>query len=110
VGTNGLNRVIPFFCPQDGSTVAAISCSFCRVEFCENLIFRRRAARDQVRGRLPDAKRNLGRPDKLTVIFGLRVTEQYQGKLQTEIEDMHLGNPVMRKLLAEMVSTALLTW
>ena len=28
--------------------------------------------------------------------YGRRVTKQYQGKLQTEIEDLHLGNPVMR--------------
>jgi hypothetical protein len=30
------------------------------------------------------------------VIFGRRITKQYSGKLQTEIEDLHLGNPVMR--------------
>jgi hypothetical protein len=24
------------------------------------------------------------------------ITKQYSGKLQTEIEDLHLGNPVMR--------------
>lgn len=32
----------------------------------------------------------------LTVIFGRRITKQYPDKLPTEIEDMHLGNPVMR--------------
>ena len=67
------------------------------MEFCENLIFRTRAALDQLGDRLlVDANRNLGRPDKLTVIFGRRVTKRYRGKLQTEIEDLHLGNPVMR--------------
>jgi len=45
---------------------------FSQVEFCENLIFRRRAALDQLGERLLDANRNLGRPDKLTVIFGLQ--------------------------------------
>ena len=61
-----------------------------RAHNCENLIFRRRAALDQLGDRLLDANRNLGRPDKLTVIFGRRITKQYSGKLQTEIEDLHL--------------------
>ena len=29
-------------------------------------------------------------------IFGRKVTKQYRGKLQTEIEDMNLPNPVIR--------------
>ena len=43
-----------------------------------------------------DANRTIGRPDKITVIFGRKVTSRYRGKLQTEIEDMHLPNPVIR--------------
>ena len=69
---------------------------FAQVGYCDNLIFRRRAALDQLGDRLLDANRNLGRPDKLTVIFGRRISKRYSGKLQTEIEDLHLGNPVMR--------------
>src|SRR5437867_1134717 len=45
---------------------------------------------------LLDSNRNIGKPNKLTVIFGRRITRRYQGKLQTEIEDLHLGSPVMR--------------
>jgi hypothetical protein len=67
---------------------------FAQVEYCENLIFRRRTALDELGERLHDANRMIGRPDKLTVIYGPRVTKQYHGKLQTEIEDLHLGNPV----------------
>jgi hypothetical protein len=96
-GHKWLNRLIPFF---RGSERREHGCwhqlFFSQVEFCENLIFRRRAALDQLGNRLLDANRNLGRPDKLTVIFGRRITKQYPGKLQTEIEDLHLGNPVMR--------------
>jgi hypothetical protein len=69
---------------------------FAQVEYCENLIFRERAALDELGERLLDANRNIGRPDKLTVIFGRRINKRYDGKLQTEIEDLHLGNPVMR--------------
>ena len=46
--------------------------------------------------RLLDANRTIGQPDKITVIFGRKVTKQARGKLQTEIEDMHLPNPVIR--------------
>jgi hypothetical protein len=96
-GHKWLKRLIPFF---RGSERREHGCwhqlFFAQVEYCENLIFRRRAALDQLGDRLLDANRYLGRPDKLTVIFGRRITKQYSGKLQTEIEDLHLGNPVMR--------------
>jgi DNA-binding transcriptional ArsR family regulator len=46
--------------------------------------------------RLLDANRTIGQPNKITVIFGRRITKQYRGKLQTVIEDMDLPNPVIR--------------
>jgi len=96
-GHKWLNRLIPFFTPKERREHGCWhQLFFSQVEFCENLIFRRRAALDELGERLLDANRNLGRPDKLTVIFGRRITHHYHGKLQTEIEDLHLGNPVMR--------------
>jgi hypothetical protein len=69
---------------------------FAQVELCDNLIFRRRAALDQMGERLLDANRTIGQPNKITVIFGRKITRQYRGKLQTVIEDMDLPNPVIR--------------
>src|SRR5499427_7564637 len=69
---------------------------FAQVEYCDNLIFRRRAALDFLGERLLDANRTIGQPNKITVIFGRKVTKQYRGKLQTEIEDMNLPNPMIR--------------
>lgn len=69
---------------------------FAQVELCDNLIFRRRAALDQIGERLLDANRSIGQPNKITVIFGRKITRQYRGKLQTVIEDMNLPNPVIR--------------
>jgi hypothetical protein len=69
---------------------------FAQVELCDNLIFRRRAALDRLGERLLDANRTIGQPNKITVIFGRKVTKQYRGKLQTVIEDMDLPNPVIR--------------
>jgi hypothetical protein len=69
---------------------------FAQVEYCDNLLFFRRAALDQMGERLLDANRTIGQPNKITVIFGRKVTRQYRGKLQTVIEDIHLPNPVIR--------------
>jgi hypothetical protein len=67
---------------------------FSQIEFCDNLIFNRRA--DKLGERLLDANRTIGQPNKITVIFGRRISKHYRGKLQTEIEDMNLPNPVIR--------------
>jgi hypothetical protein len=69
---------------------------FSQVELCDNLIFFRRAAVDQFAERLLDMNRTIGQPKKITLIFGRKVTRQYKGKLQTELEDLYLPNPVIR--------------
>jgi hypothetical protein len=69
---------------------------FSQVEYCDNLIFHRRAALDQLHQRLLDANRTIGQPSKITTIFGRKVTKYYKGKLQTVIEDLDLPNPVIR--------------
>jgi hypothetical protein len=65
------------------------------VEYCDNLIFHRRAALDRLDHRLLDANRSIGQASKITTIFGRRVTKYYKGKLQTVIEDLDLPNPVI---------------
>ena len=47
---------------------------FSQVEYCDNLIFHRRAALDQLGERLLDANRTIGQPNKITTIFGRKVT------------------------------------
>jgi hypothetical protein len=69
---------------------------FAQVEYCDNLIFHRRAALDALGERLLDAHRSIGHPNKITTIFGRKVTKHYRGKLQTVIEDIRLPNPVIR--------------
>jgi hypothetical protein len=69
---------------------------FAQVEYCDNLIFERRAALDALGERLLDANRTIGQPNKITTIFGHKVTKRYGGKLQTVIEDLDLPNPVIR--------------
>jgi hypothetical protein len=69
---------------------------FAQVEYCDNLIFHRRAAVEDLTQRLVDLSRNIGQPKKITTIFGRKVTQQYKGKLQSVIEDIDLPNPVIR--------------
>ncbi len=69
---------------------------FAQVEYCDNLVFHRRAALDALGQRLLDANRNIGQPNKITTIFGRKITKHYRGELKTVIEDIDLPNPVIR--------------
>ena len=96
-GQKWLARFTPFFSERERRQAGCQHrLFFSQVEFCDNLIFHRRAALDKLGERLLDANRTIGQPNKITVIFGRKITKQYRGKLQTEIEDMHLPNPVIR--------------
>jgi hypothetical protein len=96
-GQKWLARLTPFFTAHERENAGCQHrLFFSQVEFCDNLIFRRRAALDQLGERLLDANRTIGQPNKITVIFGRRITRRHRGKLQTEIEDMNLPNPVIR--------------
>lgn len=92
-----LRAFTPFFTPTERRTA---SCQhrlfFAQVEYCDNLIFGRRAALDALGERLLDANRTIGQPTKLATIFGRKVTKRYRGKLETVIEDLDLPNPVIR--------------
>ena len=92
-----LTRFTPFFTPEERKHASVQHrLFFAQVEFCDNLIFRRRAAVDVLEQRLLDANRTIGQPNKLTLIFGRRITRYHGGKLQTVIEDLNLPNPVIR--------------
>jgi hypothetical protein len=96
-GEKWLAKLTPFFTEREREQAGVQHrLFFAQVEYCDNLIFSRRAALDELGERLLDANRTIGQPNKLTVIFGRKITERYKGKLQTVIEDMNLPNPVIR--------------
>ncbi len=96
-GQKWLARLTPFFTAKEREEAGCQHrLFFSQIEFCDNLIFRRRAALDSLGERLLDANRTIGQPNKITVIFGRRISKHHRGKLQTEIEDMNLPNPVIR--------------
>jgi hypothetical protein len=71
------------------------------VEYCDNLIFQRRAALDALGERLFDANRTIGQPTKLATIFGRKITKRHRGKLETVVQDLDLPNPVSRSYYRE---------
>ena len=92
-----LAQLTPFFTPRERQQAGVEHrLFFSQVELCDNLIFSRRAAVDRLSERLLDANRTIGQPNKLTVIFGHKISRYHAGKLQTEIEDLNLPNPVIR--------------
>jgi hypothetical protein len=96
-GQKWLTCLTPFFTAKEREHAGCQHrLFFSQVELCDNLIFDRRAALDKLNERLLDANRTIGQPNKITTIFGRKITKHYRGKLQTEIADMELPNPVIR--------------
>ena len=96
-GQRWLRALLPFFTPTERRQAACHHRLFlAQVEYCDNLVFHRRAALDGLGDRLFDANRTIGQPTKLAAIFGRKVTRRYRGKLETVIEDLDLPNPVIR--------------
>jgi hypothetical protein len=96
-GQKWLRALTPFFTPTERRQAACHHrLFFAQVEYCDNLIFHRRAALDALGERLLDANRTIGQPTKLATIFGRKITRRYRGKLETLIEDLDLPNPVIR--------------
>lgn len=96
-GQYWLGKLVPFFTDferRHGSCQHRLFVS--QVEYCTNLVFERRAALERMSERLLDLNRTIGRPDRLSTIFGRRITKNYGGNLKTQIADYHLGNPVIR--------------
>ena len=96
-GQKWLACFTPFFTPAERDEAGCRHrLFFAQTEFCDNLVFDRRAALDKLAERLLDANRAIGQPNKITTIFGRKITKLHRGKLQTEIEHMDLANPVIR--------------
>jgi hypothetical protein len=67
-----------------------------QVEYCTNLVFEHRAALDHLHERLLDLNRSIGHPERITIIFGRRITKHTDAGLKTQILDHDLGQPVIR--------------
>ncbi len=95
---NGWRCFTPFFTASEREEAGCRHrLFFAQTEFCDNLVFHRRAALDKLGERLLDANRTIGQPNKITDDLRPQGSASiYRGKLQTEIEHMDLPNPVIR--------------
>jgi hypothetical protein len=67
-----------------------------QVEYCRNVIFRRHLPIHQLFERSCDIGLLRLTPDKITQIFGFRLTKRLRGKLQTLLEQIEHGHHVFR--------------
>src|SRR6202790_193569 len=96
-GQKWLATLTPFFTERERKQAGCQHrLFFAQVELCDNLIYRRRAALDRMGERLLDANRTIGQPNKISMVFGRKITRQYRGKLQTVVEDSPTPSPVVR--------------
>src|ERR1700737_2836575 len=66
-GQKWLARFTPFFSERERKQAGCQHRLFCsQIEYCDNLIFHRRAALDKLGERLLDANRTIGQPNKIT--------------------------------------------
>ena len=91
----------PFFTRQEREHGCQHRFFMTQVEYCHNLIFRRRAVLDTLHQRLLDANRSMGQPDKITLLFGRKVTKSYRGRLTNDARRSEFGEPRNPELLQE---------
>jgi hypothetical protein len=96
-GHRWLAQLVPFFTDKERRHQGfGYRLFVSQVEYCNNLIFDRRAALDRLSERLLDLNRTIGAPDKIAILFGRRVTKRTDAGLKTQITDHGLGQPVIR--------------
>jgi len=76
-----LRERVPFYGSSDPNRISEYVYRLfdSQVEYGTNLVFKERAALDRIAERLLDLNRSIGRPDKLSTIFGYRLTKAYRG-------------------------------
>ena len=87
----------PKFSPKDRAAInLRRHYSLQQVEYCRNLIFRRNLPIHKLFERSCDIGLLRLTPDKITQIFGFRLTKRFRGKLQTLLEQVEHGHHVFR--------------
>jgi hypothetical protein len=87
---------LPYFSPQERAQGYRHRPFLAQVEYCDNLIFHKKAALHRLFDRLLDLNRAIGQPDKLAVIFGRQRFHADTRTGKTEITITRLGLPVLR--------------
>jgi hypothetical protein len=88
-------RLLPFFSEAERQRGYRHQLYMTQMEYCNNLIFHKRAAAHKLLERLMDANRSLGHPDKLAVIFGRGKFRADTRTGQTVVKMTKLRTPVI---------------
>lgn len=90
-------RLAPSFSPsQRRACQLHYQWSVAQIEFCENILFKRRARLRALFQRATEIGVALGGASQVRQIFGRQVNRRYKGKLETVLERRDEGFPVLR--------------
>lgn len=90
------NTLLPYFTRHERTHCYSHRLYMAQMEYATNDIFHYRATLDKISDRLLDQNRSIGRPDRISLIFGRRITKASKHQVTTQIKDTHLGNPVIK--------------
>lgn len=91
-----LEQWLPYFTPEERQQGYRHQAFVAQVEYCDNLIFHGRAAAQQLFERLLDLNRNIGRPDRLAIVFGRPCYRPDTRTGQSQVAITRLRTPVLR--------------
>ena len=97
-GRKWLAAFTPFFTAKERKVGCQHNLFFAQVEYCDNLVFRRRAALDRMEQRLLDENRNIGQPNKITAFdlgISTRTVEAHRANLMVKLQ-LHSLSDVLR--------------
>lgn len=93
-----LEQWLPYFTPEERQQGYRHQAFVAQIEYCDNLIFHDNAALQRLFERLLDLNRNIGRPDRLAIVFGRPCYRPDTRTGQSQIAITRLRTPVLRSL------------
>jgi len=90
-----LAQLLPFFSEAERREGFRHQLRFAQVEYCQNLIFHKKADAERLFDRLLDVNRSFGHPDKLAVVFARSCSRPDTRTGQTVVKITKLRTPVI---------------
>jgi len=95
--TYWVRRVVPVFSPAERDALRpGYRYSMAQMELATDVIFKRAAPLQAMFRRACELGLLVGGAHRTTHLFGRRISRQYQGKLQTVLDQREVGHPVLR--------------
>ena len=101
---SNLPQWLGYFTPAERAQGYRHQAYVSQAEYCDNLIFHERAAVQRLFERLLDVNRNIGRPDKLAIIFGRSRFQPDTRTGETHVKITKLRTPVISSSFKQTVA------